>query len=261
MRLRGVLFAVLGMCVALAAPAAAQQTGAISGKVVDTGGGVLPGVTVEARSDVLPGPRETVTDGNGEYRLPALPPGNYTVKFELSGMQIVTRDAQVQLSQDTVADATLGVAGVSENVTVTAAAGLIERDSSAITSGISNQQILSLPVGQDYRDLLKLIPGVQVTQDTIRGPSAGGSGQDNVYLFDAAAVRHPLGGAVVARHRAGHDGQRRRQGGRFRSGRRLRHRFGEQVRHGEIHRAAQLPASERRHVSAAHQRRAVPVRV
>ena len=49
MRLRGVLFAVLGMCVALAAPAVAQQTGAISGKVVDTGGGVLPGVTVEAR--------------------------------------------------------------------------------------------------------------------------------------------------------------------------------------------------------------------
>ena len=83
MRLRGVLFAVLGMCLALAAPAAAQQTGAISGKVVDTGGGVLPGVTVEARSDVLPGPRETVTDANGEYRLPALPPGNYTVKFEL----------------------------------------------------------------------------------------------------------------------------------------------------------------------------------
>ncbi len=198
MRLRGVLVAVLGMCVALAAPAAAQQTGAISGKVVDTGGGVLPGVTVEARSDVLPGPRETVTDTNGEYRLPALPPGNYTVKFELAGMQVVTRDAQVQLSQDTVADATLGVGGVSENVTVTASAGLIERDSSSITSGISNQQILSLPVGQDYRDLIKLIPGVQVTQDTIRGPSAGGSGQDNVYLFDGVNVTLPLFGTLSA---------------------------------------------------------------
>jgi len=113
MRLRRVLFAVLGACLAVAAPAIAQQTGGISGKVVDSGGGVLPGVTVEARSDVLPGPRETVTDANGEYRLPALPPGNYTVKFELSGMQIVTREALVQLSQDTSADATLGVAGVS----------------------------------------------------------------------------------------------------------------------------------------------------
>ena len=64
MRLRGVLFAVLAACLALATPAAAQQTGALSGKVVDTGGAVLPGVTVEARSDVLPGPRVIVTDGN-----------------------------------------------------------------------------------------------------------------------------------------------------------------------------------------------------
>ena len=42
-----------------AVPAHAQQTGAITGKVVDTSGGVLPGVTVEARSDVLPTPRTT----------------------------------------------------------------------------------------------------------------------------------------------------------------------------------------------------------
>ena len=204
MRLRRVLFAVLGACLAVAAPAIAQQTGGISGKVVDSGGGVLPGVTVEARSDVLPGPRETVTDANGEYRLPALPPGNYTVKFELSGMQIVTREALVQLSQDTSADATLGVAGVSENVTVTAAASLIERGSASITSGISNQQILALPVGQEYRDLIKLIPGVQVTQDLIRGPSAGGSGQDNVYQFDGVNVTLPLFGTLSAEP-ASHD--------------------------------------------------------
>ena len=204
MRLRRVLFAVLGACLAVAAPAFAQQTGAISGKVVDSGGGVLPGVTVEARSDVLPGPRETVTDANGEYRLPALPPGNYTLKFELSGMQIVTREAQVQLAQDTSADATLGVAGVAENVTVTAAASLIERGSASITSGLSNQQILALPVGQEYRDLIKLIPGVQVTQDLIRGPSAGGSGQDNVYQFDGVNVTLPLFGTLSAEP-ASHD--------------------------------------------------------
>ena len=72
---------------------------------------VLPGVTVEARADVLPSPRVTVTEAAGEYRLPALPPGNYTVTFTLSGMQTVTRQAQVQLGQDTVVDATLGVQG------------------------------------------------------------------------------------------------------------------------------------------------------
>lgn len=203
MRLR-VLLAILSVCAALPIPVAAQQTGAINGNVVDTGGAVLPGVTVEARSDVLPGPRVTVTDGNGEFRLPALPPGNYTVRFELAGMQVVTREAQVQLAQDTVADATLGVAGVSENVTVTAATSLVERDSASIKSGISNEQIVALPVGQEYRDLIKLIPGVQITQDLIRGPSAGGSGQDNVYQFDGVNVTLPLFGTLSAEP-ASHD--------------------------------------------------------
>ena len=131
-----------------AIPLHAQQTGSLSGRVTDTGGGVLPGVTVEARSDVLPSPRVTVTDGNGVYRLPALAPGVYTVTFELAGMQTVTRPAQVQLAQDTAVDVMLGIAGVSETVMVTASASLIERDSAAIKSGVSNEQIMALPVGQ-----------------------------------------------------------------------------------------------------------------
>jgi hypothetical protein len=207
-----------GGCVSLRVPAAlvllllvfapftasAQQTGSITGRVVDSGGGVLPGVTVEARSDLLPAPRVTTTDGNGVYRLPALQPGAYTVTFELSGMGTVTRQAQVQLAQETAVDATMDVAGITETVMVTASASLIERDSASIKSGISNEQIMSLPVGQEYRDLIKLIPGVQVTQDQTRGPSAGGSGQDNVYQFDGANVTLPLFGTLSAEP-ASHD--------------------------------------------------------
>ena len=223
----------------------------MSGKVTDTGGGVLPGVTVEARSDVLPSPRVTVTEAAGEYRLPALPPGNYTVTFTLSGMQTVTRQAQVQLGQDTVVDAALGVAGVSETVNVTATVSLIERDSASLKSGVSNEQIMSLPVGQEYRDLLKLIPGVQYSQDAVRGPSAGGSGQDNVYNFDGANVTLPLfgtlvGRAVVARHRAGHDRPRRRARRRLRSLGRLQHRLGQQVGHQPLHRRAELAGDDHR---------------
>ena len=182
----------------------AQQTGAISGKVAGTDGLVLPGVTVEARSDVLPGPRATVTAGNGEYRLPALPPGSYTLTFTLAGMQTVTRKAEVQLAQETVADATLGVGGVAETITVTAVSSLIDQDSAAIASGLSNDQILGLPVGQEYRDLQKLIPAVQYTQDQTRGPSAGGSGQDNVYQFDGVNVTLPLFGTLSSEP-ASHD--------------------------------------------------------
>ena len=87
--------------IALALPAYAQQTGVIVGKVADSGGGVLPGVTVEARAAVLPVPRVTTTGVNGEYRLVALPPGTYTLTFVLAGIQDVTRQAEVQLGQDT----------------------------------------------------------------------------------------------------------------------------------------------------------------
>jgi hypothetical protein len=195
MRARTWLVFVLSI---VAAPLYAQQTGSISGTVTDTDGLVLPGVTVEARADVLPAARVTVTEGNGEYRLPALPPGTYTVTFTLSGMQTVTRQAQVQLGQDTLVDVRLSIQGITETVTVTARAALVDKDAATIKSSLSNDQISSIPVGQEYRDLVRLIPGVQVTQDSVRGPSAGGSGQDNVYNFDGVNVSLPLFGTLSA---------------------------------------------------------------
>jgi len=57
---------------------------------------------------------------------------------------------------------------------------------------------VALPVGQDYRDLVKLVPGVQYTEDGTRGPSAGGSGQDNVYSFDGVNVTLPLFGTLAS---------------------------------------------------------------
>ena len=188
---------------ASAGPLLAQQTGAIRGRVTTTDGAALPGVAVSARSDVLPQPRETVTAANGEYLLPALPPGSYTVEFALSGMQTASRKAVVQLSQQIPLDVTLGV-GISEEITVTAESSVIDKESATIASAISNEQIVGLPVGQEYRDLQKLIPGVQVSQDGTRGPSSGGNGQDNVYLFDGVNVTLPLFGTLSAEP-ASHD--------------------------------------------------------
>ena len=186
--------------VALSAPLWAQQTGTITGKVTDTSGGVLPGVSVEARSNVLPGPRTTVTGGNGDYRLPALPPGEYTLVFSLSGMQSANRKAFVQLAQETALDAKLGVQGLTEAVTVTAAAAtsFIDKDSAAVATGLSSAQLRGLPLGTEYRDLIKVIPGIQYSQETTRGPSVGGSGQDNVYKFDGVNVTLPLFGTLAA---------------------------------------------------------------
>ena len=114
-------------------------------------------------------------------------------------MGTASRQVEVQLGQDTTVDVKLSVQGVSETVEVTAAiTPMIERDSTALKSGVSSDTIKNLPVGQEYRDLLKLIPGVQYSQDTVRGPSAGGSGQDNVYKFDGVNVTLPLFGTLSA---------------------------------------------------------------
>src|ERR1700753_745538 len=187
------------LCFALlAVPLFAQQTGTVHGRVLASDGSALPGVTVEARSNALPQPRVTVPDGTGDYRLPALQPGTYTLTFTLTGLQTATRRTEVILSEDQAVDVKLGVSGVSENITVTAQATLVNKESTAIESGLSNQVIQSLPVSQDYRDLQKLVPGVMYSQDLTRRPSAGASGQDNVYLFDGVNVTMPLFGVLVA---------------------------------------------------------------
>ncbi|MBX7186590.1 MAG: TonB-dependent receptor [Vicinamibacteria bacterium] len=184
--------------VALSSPLWAQQTGAISGKVTDTSGGVLPGVTVSARSSVLPTPRVTTTDGSGEFRMPALPPGEYSLEFTLSGMQTATRKAMVQLALDTLVNVKLGLQNVTENVEVTASVSLVDQNTASVTSGLSTAQLAGLPLGTEYRDLIKVIPGIQYSQDTVRGPSAGGSGQDNTYNFDGVNVTLPLFGTLSA---------------------------------------------------------------
>ena len=186
---------VLSLAILTAPLALAQQTGSIGGKIT-TDGAPLPGVTVEARSNVLPQPRVTVSDGNGEYRLPALQPGTYTLTFNLEGMQPVTRRVEVLVGQTVFVDASMGVRAVAETITVTAEATLVDRESTEIQSSLSSREIETLPLTQDYRDLQKLIPGVMYTQDTVRGPSAGASGQDNVYMFDGVNVTMPLFGVL-----------------------------------------------------------------
>src|SRR3954465_1268557 len=101
-------------------PAAAFAQSAITGVVKDSSGAVLPGVTVEAASDVLiEKVRSAVTDGAGQYRILALPPGTYAVTFSLTGFSTVKRDGFV-LPGDFVAtlNVDLKVGALEETVTV-----------------------------------------------------------------------------------------------------------------------------------------------
>jgi hypothetical protein len=86
----------------VAAPIAAQTgatTGAIVGTVADNTKGVLPGVTVTVSGRALIAMRRDVTNADGQYRIPALPPGEYAIVFDLPGFASVTRTG-VRISVD-----------------------------------------------------------------------------------------------------------------------------------------------------------------
>lgn len=186
---------IFALGLAMAAGLAAQQTGSVSGTVLDPTGAPLPGVTVEASADLLPRARVVVTSASGAYRLPGLPPGNYQLSFSLDGMETQTVDVEVLLQEQSTADIAMQVEGVAETISVVAES-LVDTSSAELKSSVGSEVIDALPVGQEYQDLVKLIPGVQYTENEVRGPSAGGSGQDNVYQVDGVSVNLPLFGTL-----------------------------------------------------------------
>ena len=194
----------LAAAVAFTLPAHAQQTGDVSGSVTDASGAALAGVTVEATSNVLPQERSATTTVNGQYRLRRLPPGEYEIKFEFADGSTVNRTAYVQLQQTTEVNVVSTAGAQVEEIVVIGSALIADTGQGALSNGISAQTVDALPVGQQYRDLFKLIPGVQYSELRIRGPSAGGSGQDNVYQFDGVDVSLPLFG-VLGSEPSSHD--------------------------------------------------------
>lgn len=204
MRMKRWALVVAGALALLAFPAESQQTGSITGRVTSTSGDALPGVTVVAASNVLPQPRVAQTGANGEYRLPLLPPGTYEVEFRLEGMASEKRSVLVALQQTATLNVSLSLEAVEESIDVVSGASLVDSGSSELRAAVTAEVIQSLPVGQEYRDLVKLIPGVQYTENLVRGPSAGGSGQDNTYQFDGVNVTLPLFGTLSAEP-ASHD--------------------------------------------------------
>ncbi len=191
------LFALVIGMVFFAEPVQAQQTGAISGEVTDSSGTGLDGVTVEATSDVLPQSRTTTTGNGGKYRFRLLPPGNYDLEYTFADGSTARRSTLVFLQQTADLDVSKAAAGM-EEIVVTGSTMMAATGQGSLKNSISASTIDALPVGQEYRDLQKLIPGVQYSEDSVRGPSAGGSGQDNGYQFDGVDVSLPLFGTLSA---------------------------------------------------------------
>src|SRR3954454_7495059 len=131
-------------------PLAAQTTGSVSGRVTDTSGGALPGVTVEAKSSALQGTRNAVTDAGGIYRLPLLPPGDYNITYVLSGFASrQKKNIDVGLGKEVSIDLSLTPA-VSGEITVSADAPVIDTSSASLGTNLNTRAIETLPTGRNY---------------------------------------------------------------------------------------------------------------
>ncbi|WP_339691940.1 carboxypeptidase-like regulatory domain-containing protein, partial [uncultured Pseudoalteromonas sp.] len=177
------------------APAFANLNGSIKGKVkTEQANQPLAGITITARSNVMPKARTVVTREDGSYDLPQLKPGTYELTFEDSSGVTQTITVDVLLEQTSSANVVLG--GKKDNVEVITVTGskLFRQGKSALTNSLGEEGINNVPVGQDYRDLLKLVPGIELSANSTLGPSAGGSGVDNSYGFDGVNVSLPMYG-------------------------------------------------------------------
>jgi hypothetical protein len=159
------LLATALLVVALAAPSALAQTAGtanIEGIVSDATGAVLPGVTVTVRNMDTNATRELVTDDGGRYRASALQPGRYEVNATLAGFSMTPLSGiTASVGSTTTVDVSLRPATVTEEVTVTGEAPLIDTARTDVSSVVSETAIQNLPInGRRWENFVLLSPGV-----------------------------------------------------------------------------------------------------
>jgi hypothetical protein len=161
--------AVVMFVLLLSAEYAHAQNALVTGSIKDQSGAVMPGVTLTARNQDTGLARNAVSDENGHFRLPALPPGTYLVSAELSGFtKEEIKDVPLVIDQTAILDFTLKPAQLNETVSVSAEAPMVDTTASTVSTSVSNQQIQDLPVAsRRWIDLAMLTPGT--SQDNIRG--------------------------------------------------------------------------------------------
>ncbi|MBI4479255.1 MAG: TonB-dependent receptor [Acidobacteria bacterium] len=151
----------LGLFVAVVAgegALAAQLTsGTITGTVKDQSGAVLPSATITATNTETGITRNTTSGTRGEYRLSALSAGSYDVQAEMAGFQIgVRKGVTLTVGGEPVLDFSLPVGNVTEQVTVTGEAPLVEATTSTVSGVVDQQQMRDIPL--NARSFIELVP-------------------------------------------------------------------------------------------------------
>jgi outer membrane receptor for ferrienterochelin and colicin len=183
-------YALLSAMVLAALPLSAQTnpTGIISGKVVDPDGLAVPGATVTLESPALQGTRTAQTSTNGDYIVPFLPAGEYTVTFTLPGFRTVKQTTRVSPSETVTINPTLAVSTVSETVTVVGQTSGEFNQTAEVQTNFKQDLIDKLPTNRTFVAAAQLAPGVQNT-----GPN-GGMSINGAMSFESLFV---VNGVVV----------------------------------------------------------------
>jgi len=181
-----------------AIPLFAQQTGEIRGKVTDEQGDTLPGVNLTAKSPNLQGMRTALSDKDGDFRLPLLPVGSYSLTFEIAGFEkLTTIENEVHLGATLSVSVTLRIAAVSEEVTVTTENPLIDKVNADNSYRLKDDDLARVPSqARTIEEVVSFTPGVTGVRDsTVTGtgtglPSFRGEGDaGNNWLVDGLSMK------------------------------------------------------------------------
>jgi hypothetical protein len=213
MSIRGIAVRVAFVCFiaqCLTAPAMAQlSTGSISGYVQDGSGAVIPGVTVSLiNPGVVGGNQQTVTNERGFYEFTRLVPATYGVRAELPGFKpSVLQNLDVRADFTVRGDLTLSVGAVSDEVTITGEAPLLDTTSALNQSVLDRFTLDNIPTGHDLWSIGRTVTGVTMggTYDVGGSnsfqqstPAVHGTAQtDNKYAIDGLDVAWADGAGLV----------------------------------------------------------------
>jgi hypothetical protein len=159
----GALLAVL-LTVGLAPGLANAQVlyGSLVGNVVDQNGAVVPGATVTITNKGTGQVREATTNSDGEYTITNVLSGAYDIKVSKQGFTTFTKtDQTISANNITRIDVEMKIGNVSDVVSVTADATVLQTESATVKSEVSSKEIQALPIAayRNYQTIINLVPG------------------------------------------------------------------------------------------------------
>ena len=159
---------------------------AISGVVVDSGGGVIPGAAVTIKHNATGVTTESVSNAEGVFSFPGLPIGTYTVMFELSGFRTISfPDIRVTIGFRAQVDAAMELSTVVESVTVTGSSPLLDSREAGTKATFDIETMQNIPSARDPWVMLERAPGIVMDRANVGGNQ---SGQQSNYKAKGAQV-------------------------------------------------------------------------